>query len=277
MKSDTRRPKSNRFALFRSIFSQAHYSPILLAVTLVFLPFGLTARSQEDPDSPQAAIDKAMAGLKGVMRELSSLDESDKALAKSNQAQSDTGQMLKTTENRIRTVDGPKLTVRARLYDQNVTKITAGGCPPGGGVVPAALADRCNPLITASNEEHDRIVRAAQDLKDRLASIAKTRDAVTKTTLTNFARQKANQARREELQVTRRDLMTQIISRSLSLIANKAAAVRACESLTDEKAHCCLSIVSDGANPAQCDIELIYKVLENGGAFRSQAVVPRSR
>jgi hypothetical protein len=141
-----------------------------------------------------------------------------------------------------------------------------------GGRVPIALANRCNPLIAASNEEHDKIVKAYQDLKDRLATIAKTRDAVAKTTLANFDRQKTNRARREELQVTKRDLMGQIISRSLSVIANKAAAVKACESLAGEKAHCCLSVVSDGVNPAQCDVELLYQVLENGGAFQSRAV-----
>jgi len=273
MKSFTCPPELKPSVLSRGQFPRTRYSPFLLAVIVVLHLFGATARSEED--DPQAAIDKTIGQLKGTMRELSALDESDKALAKSNKAQSDTTQMLKNAEDKIRTVEAPRLNERAGRYDQNVAAIIASGCPMGGGRVPVALADRCNPLITASNTEHDRILKAAQDLKDRLATIAKTREAVSKTTLANFQKQKANQARREELQTTRRNLMAEVISRSMRVIASKAAAARACESLPDEKAHCCLSVVSDGANPAQCDVELLYKVFENGGAFRSAAVMPR--
>jgi hypothetical protein len=261
----------------RKAVSGGTHMRILLTIGLILMAVSSNAQSQEEPSAAQTAIDKAVADLKGTMREVSSLDNSDKALAKSNKVQSDTTGMLNRAENKIQTIEVPALTERGRLYDIHRQSLIDSGCPVDGGVVPEAVANRCNPLVRANNLEHERILKDLQNLKDRATTITKTRKAVSDTTLANAKKQKANNARREELQAAKLQLMAQVITRSLSLITDKSAAINACGSLPDEKAHCCLSVVSDGVDPNQCDVELLYKVLENGGALQTRAVVPQNR
>jgi uncharacterized protein YdcH (DUF465 family) len=259
----------------KDISGGAH-TRLLIALGIILLLVSSNAQAQEESGSAQALVDQAIAGLKGTMRELSSLDTSDKKLAQSNQAQTDTLGMLKRAEEKIKTVEVPALTERGRLYDIHRQSLIDSGCPVDGGVVPVAVANRCNPLTRANNIEHEKILADLQRLKARATDIENTRQAVYKTTLANAKQQKANNARRDELQAAKLQLMSTVITRSLSLIADKSAAMRACESLEAEKAHCCLSVVSDGANPNQCDVELLYKVL-SGGALQARVVVPQNR
>jgi hypothetical protein len=69
--------------------------------------------------------------------------------------------------------------------------------------VPRAIADQCNSKAQALNHEHAEIEADEKSMKGQLATIAKTRQAVTETTLANARQQKANNARRDELLVAK--------------------------------------------------------------------------
>jgi hypothetical protein len=247
----------------------------LLMISLMSIAMSTNAQSDGERSATQVAIDKARADLKDAMRELSSLDDSDKSLARSNRAQSDTTEMLNRSETKIKTIDLPAIQERGRLWDIKRQNVINSGCPADGGIMDPATADRCNSIVRPLNIERARILKDYQNLESRAASIQKTRAAVTKTTVENAQKQKANNARRDDLQTQKLQLMSQVITRSLSLIADKAAATNACQSLPAERAHCCLSVISDGVDPKQCDVELVYNVLDGAGIFQGGAVVPR--
>lgn len=236
--------------------------------------FPANAQSNGAPPDTYAAIHKLEAALQDSLMELSVLDDSDKKIATSNRTQVDTTKMLESTERSIKTEELPALQERARAADETRQRILDSGCPVGGGEVPAAVADRCNPLIRAHKAEVQDIFADMETVKTKLATVESTRRAVTETTLANANQKRINNNRRDELQAKRLRLLAGIISQSLALTKNKSPAADGCKALRHEKAACCLSVVWDGASPDRCDVELIYQVFETAGVFGTREVKP---
>lgn len=249
---------------------------ILLTITfLLAMVVAANAVQDKKQSDAQEAIDKIMAELKDTLAELSVLDESDKKLALSNKIQLETTEMLNRTENKIKHEDIPALQQRAREADEMRQQAIDSGCPPEGGKAPIDLANRCNPIVRAHRAKVDKILEDKEVIEGNLATIKETREAVSKTTLANAKQQKENNARRDQLKANKLGLYSQLITNSMSIAKAKAAAVNACKSLSGEQAHCCLSVVWDGANPERCEVELIYQVFEKAGIFSTTIIKPK--
>ena len=226
----------------------------------------------------QQELDELSAQLRDARKESTELDESDRKLAQSNQVQAETHRMLTRAEERIRAEEVPRIVERGRAADVTRQRIIDSGCPPHGGEVPLAVAQRCNPMIGAHAAEVQRIEADALELRNRLATIERTREAANETTIANARQQSANNARRNELQARQAQLRVQMIQRAVSAHEKRAKATEACKALTPlENAHCCLSVVSDGASPTRCGPEPIYQAFERAGVFGSAVVRPVSR
>lgn len=237
------------------------------------LPAGSQAASTQS--DAQAALDQMSAHLKAALVELTTIDESDKKLAISNQTQIDTTEMLNRSERKIKTEEIPALQERANAADIMRQQAIDMGCPPEGGEAPIDLANRCNPLVRAHRAKVEQIFKDMEVIKGNMATIENTRRAVSETTLANTKQQKANNDRREQLQATKLQLYGEMIRQSLTIVKNKSVANQACKGLPNiEEAHCCLSVIWDGANPNWCGIELIYKVFERSGIFSTREVKP---
>jgi DNA repair exonuclease SbcCD ATPase subunit len=248
---------------------------ILMVTMLMFaLVQPLRAQTGSTHSTAQEEDEQLFIELKGALKELTALDESDRKLAQSNQIQVETAQMLDRAEDKIRREEIPPLVERGRAADAMRQRIIDSGCPPDGGEVPIAVAERCNPLISAHRAEVQQIEANMTSIRSRMETIQNTRRAVSETTLANTRQQKTNNTRRDELQATKLRLYGQIITRSITIVENRAKASTACEKLGNEEAHCCLSVVWDGADPNRCSIELIYQVFERAGVFATREVRP---
>jgi hypothetical protein len=239
----------------------------------IVLPTGAqAANSQSDA---QAALDQIAVDLKAALVELTAIDESDKKLAISNQVQIDTTEMLNRSERRIKMEEIPALQERGKAADEMRQQVIDMGCPPEGGEGPIELVNRCNPLAEKHRGIVENILEDMKVIKESLATIESTRQAVSETTLANAQQQKANNYRRDQLQATKLQLYNKMISQSLAIAKNKSIASQACKALSDvEEAHCCLSVVWDGANPDRCGVELIYQVFQRNGIFGTREVKP---
>jgi hypothetical protein len=142
-------------------------------------------------------------------------------------------------------------------------------------VGPIDLVNKCNPLIREHKAKIKQILEDNEVIKSKLATIENTRRAVSETTLNNAKQQKANNNRREQLQATKLQIYGEMIRQSLAIVKNKSVASKACKDLPNkEEAHCCLSVIWDGVNPNQCNIELIYQVFGRAGVFGTRVVRP---
>jgi hypothetical protein len=248
---------------------------VLPAMPLMFV-IALTANAQTDQGqgSAQAALDRAMGDLKGTLSRLSALDESDKKLAASDQVQTDTTESLNRLEGMIKDEDIPAIAKKDRAYRIELKQITDSGCPTGGGTVPKALADRCNPLIDHLNTVYAEMAKDVERVTGQLVIIETTRKAVSDTVLANALQHKANNALRGDLAAERLKLWSQVIARAMAVGVRQQTASKACESLSDEAAHCCHSVVWDGEDPRHCDVELLVEVFAHAGVFSGGIVVP---
>jgi len=196
--------------------------------------------------------------------------------SKDNQRQIETSGMLDRSERRIRSEEIPAIVERGRHADVMRQNALNSGCPEGGGEVPIATANRCNPLVQAHRAEVERIEADVASIKQRLSTISAGREAVSQSTLANAQKQKENNARRQELDASQLQLQSQMAIRALAVAGNRGKATKACKAIKEnEEAHCCLSVVSDGANPARCGVKLIYRVFLDAGLFGTAAVVPQ--
>lgn len=253
----------------------------LLTTALVFamaLPVG-AARSQK-PDEAKAEIDRIRGEMKDALGEVTALDRSDRALAMSNQAQIDTTKMLKDIKNKVERVDMPALKEQDRLWSIKRQQYIDSGCPPQGGEMPPEVVKKCEPVRIALNAELSKIVADAEDLAKKLVFVDEGNAAVTATTLANVKKQKDNAARRYELETLQRTLEASLrrqyaarITASMKDLEKRAKAAQACTAIPDlEEAACCHQVVSDGRNPRQCNVPLIYEYFERGGAFQTPVV-----
>ena len=228
----------------------------------------------EDESGAQAALGKVLAGLQAAMGELTALDESDRQLAASNRTQVETTAMLDRAEHKITDEVAPALDRRGQEWNLARQQAVDSGCPPEGGETTPDIAARCNPIAHALNIKHKQIEDDLQAMIREATTIRDTRQAVSQTTVANALKQKANNARRADLQAVKEQLYNESIAAALRLVQGKAAASQACKALESERAHCCLAVVWDGVNPKQCDVGLLFKVFEKAGLFSTNVVTP---
>lgn len=239
---------------------------LLFAIALMFATI-LPANAQAEKSEIEIAIQNAMTVLRQIPGDLVVLDESNKKLAKSNQEQIDTTKVLDKQQHKIQYEEWPELSKKIDELNEKIARTRASGCPEERTAVAVELAIRCNALNAESRGERARLEAIQNNMNSQIQTINQKRQTVSSTTLANAAQQKRNNAALDDLQSKKLSLYAQVITRSMNLAKSKAIASQSCKSLTLEKAHCCLSVVSDGTNPAQCDVELLFKLFENAGAF----------
>jgi hypothetical protein len=251
----------------------------LIVALVVFVAPSMDGQ-QTKPSETQIAINKLRGQMAEPLAELSALATSDKALETSNRAQIDTSAMLERLERKIKTEQQPRLKARFDALEEKRRQYVDSGCPAGGGMLPSAVADRCNQERIPLNEELATLTKEDEALKSQLATIAATRQGVTDTTLSNFQKQKANAARREDLDALKLAQESQLRKLYLTGIAEvvkradlRGKAVKACEAISPlEESVCCLEVVNDERNPAQCNVPLIVRAFEKAGIFGTTIV-----
>lgn len=175
-------------------------------------PSATAPKKQTVQRADQAEIDKLLADLSDVLKELRAIDDSDKEIARSNQLQTDTTELLDRRENKIMHEDLPDLQQRAQKHDQERARIIASGCSEKAEFVPPEVANRCNPLIRKNNAERDELMTEAQALRDQKDQVDRERLAVSATTLANAQKQKQNNARRDDLLVSKNSLEEKLLA-----------------------------------------------------------------
>lgn len=234
------------------------------------------ANAQTDSDY-ELAVKKALAELKKVPADMAVLEASNKKLSQSDLAQIETSKMLDKQARRIKDVDAPALIKRAQEFDRKNKQTLDSGCSANATRDPA-LARRCNAANELARIEMAAIQAAQKSLENQVKMIGTTRAAVNKTTLQNADKRKKNNAAINDLEAKKLVLFSQVITRSMKVVKAKAAASSACKRLTNnEEASCCLKVVSDGSNPAQCNVPLLFKLFENAGVFSTSEVRPLAR
>lgn len=251
----------------------------LLTIILTFAATITTtaAQSEEKKSDAVIAVQNAMAELREVPNDMKLIDDSNKKLAISNQAQIDTTKMINALEQKIRNEDAPALMNRAKKFDANVQNVLNRGCGANQTTDPN-LAKYCNEENEKARIERDAILAAQATMTKQMQMIADTRKAVSDTTLANAEQTKKNNAAFNDLLAKKMALQSVAITRSMSIVKSRAIASKACKTLSPlEKASCCLSVVSDGRDPKQCDVELLFNLFEGAGAFRSTEVKPANK
>jgi len=250
----------------------------LLLAMMLMVATVLPANAQTEQSELEIAVQNAMTALRRIPSDLAVLDESNKKLARSNQEQTDTTQMLDKLQHKIQYGDFPALSKKIDELNEKIARTRASGCPEERTEVSVELANRCNALNAESRSERARLEVAQSNMNNQIKMINQTRQAVSTTTLENAAQQRRNNAALDDLQAKKLELYSQVITRSMNLVRSKAVASQSCKSLLPlEKASCCLSVVSDGTNPARCGVELLFKLFENAGAFSTTEVMPANK
>jgi hypothetical protein len=177
---------------------------LIIALSLSALPqpapqTGSDGTRQQQIDDTTAQLKNTILQLNNTLGDLEALDDSDAALKKSDQAQIETSQMIDKGLYKIEHEDIPGITERGRRWDNERQQYIDSGCPPGGGMVPAAVADRCNPIKDRLNAEREKLLADAQSVMNSKAEYERLREDVAARTLANAAQEKANNARREDL------------------------------------------------------------------------------
>ncbi|HEX9390759.1 MAG TPA: hypothetical protein VF928_05555 [Usitatibacteraceae bacterium] len=235
------------------------------------------AQSEEKKSDAETAVQGAMVELREVPNDMKLIDDSNKKLAISNQTQTDTTKMINALEQKIRNDDAPALMTRARKFDESVQNALSRGCGANQTTDPN-LANYCNTENEKARLERDAILAAQAAMSKQMQMIADTRKAVADTTVANAAQTKKNNAAFNDLLAKKMGLQSVAITRSMSIVKSRAIAGKACKTLSPlEKASCCLSVVSDGRDPAQCDVELLFNLFEGAGAFGSNVVKPGAK
>jgi hypothetical protein len=211
-------------------------------------------------------------GMKITMGEtltnLTALDDADKKIKQSDDDQIFVLAALNKIEARIINEDLPALQARANEADAVRQSIIDSGCPEGGGEVEASLAARCNALIDAHSVLVDGIVRDMEGLKSQMNTVVEGKQAVSETTMKNFAARKENDYQRGQLEQKKLQLQFDMVRKALEIPGRVAKASQVCASISDPyTAHCCLSVINDNKNPRDCGSEVIYNRFMQGGIF----------
>jgi hypothetical protein len=243
---------------------------MLLAMTLVFAT-AQTANAQtgKEKSDLEIAIQTSMRELVQVPKDMLLIDESNKKLAMSNQAQTDTTEMLNKQARKLQYEDAPAINKRIDEIQERARRLLASGCA-ADTTTDADLARRCNAANDQMAKERDAIKADQESLKQKAVWIGEMRKAVAVITLKNAAQQKKNNADYNDLVAKRLALFQDVITRSLRIAEKQAVASKTCGTLQPlENAHCCLSVVNDGKPARECaiGIEALYNLFKNGGVF----------
>ncbi len=242
---------------------------VLLAMSLVLVVAqGANAQARNESDL-EIAIRASMREVVQVSKDMVLIDESSKKLAISNQAQADTTEMVNKQARKLEYEDAPAINKRIDEIQERARQLLASGCAADTTTDPD-LARRCNAANDEMAKERDAIKADQESLAKKAAWIGEMRNAVTNTTLKNAAQQKKNNADYNDLSAKKLALFQDVITRSLSIVERRAAAIKTCAALENpENTHCCLSVVNDGKPASACDmgIEALYNQFKNGGVF----------
>jgi hypothetical protein len=203
---------------------------------------------QAPPKADQSEIDKALADLADLLKKKLVLDKSDQEIARSNQLQTATTELLDRRQDKIVHEDVPALNERGEKHNAGRRRIIASGCPGKGETLPRDVALRCRPLEDAWNREEDELEADAQSLKDQAAAIQNDRAAVSVTTLANAQKQKANNAERDDLLAKKKQLEATLLDLKNKIVSCTTILHR--RGVTCEKIKLqCGMVQFDGSDP----------------------------
>ncbi|MBZ5508921.1 MAG: hypothetical protein LAO78_25965 [Acidobacteriia bacterium] len=166
----------------------------------------VAAADQKDIDAVVAELNATVAKESDVSAQLTALDKSDAELKKSDQAQSDTSQMVQVQLNRLRNETLSAIQARGNAWDVKRQNHINSGCPAEGGRMPVDQANRCNAETDALMAERARILADADSAMKQGAQYESLRNAVSATTLSNAAKEKANNAQRDALNAQKAEM-----------------------------------------------------------------------
>jgi len=164
------------------------------------------AADQKDIDAVVAELNATVAKDADVSAQLTALDKSDAELKKSDQAQTDTSQMVQVQLNRLKNETLPAIQARANAWDVKRQNHINSGCPAEGGRMPVDQANRCNAETDALMAERARIMSDADSAVKQREQYESLRNAVSATTLSNAAKEKANNAQRDTLNAQKAEM-----------------------------------------------------------------------
>jgi hypothetical protein len=166
----------------------------------------VAAADQKDIDAVVAELNATVAKEADVSAQLTALDKSDAELKKSDQAQTDTSQMVQVQLNRLRNETLPAIQARGNAWDVKRQNHINSGCPAEGGRMPVDQANRCNAETDALMAERAKILADADFAMKQGAQYESLRNAVSATTLSNAAKEKANNAQRDTLNAQKAEM-----------------------------------------------------------------------
>ena len=166
----------------------------------------VAAADQKDIDAVVAELNATAAKEADVSAQLTALDKSDAELKKSDQAQTDTSQMVQVQLNRLKNETLPAIQARANAWDVKRQNHISSGCPAEGGRMPVDQANRCNAETDRLMAERATIMADADSAVKQREQYESLRNAVSATTLSNAAKEKANNAQRDALNAQKTEM-----------------------------------------------------------------------
>lgn len=162
--------------------------------------------NQKAIDAVTAELNATLNQFADISAQLTALDKADADLKKSDQAQIDTSQMVQKQLDKLKHETLPAIQARANAWDVKRQNHINGGCPAEGGVMPVGQANRCNAETDRLMAERAQIFSDADAAMKQGAQYEQLRDAVSGTTLSNAAKEKANNAQRDALNAQKAQL-----------------------------------------------------------------------
>lgn len=196
--------------------------------------------------------------IQGPLKELTALEEEEKKLRTSEQAQIFASEAEKKERARVER-EITQLKLEGEQADQMRQRTIDSGCPEHGGEVAIEVANRCNPQVRAHRELVERLAARMYSLKSQRDQVDQLRANISATVLANVQKRKQIDADRTRLTAERDRLQGLAIAELIK--RNKLGAARAC------KSECCHRVIYDGADPKQCGIGLVCESFERAGLF----------
>jgi len=198
--------------------------------------------------------------IQGPLKQLTVLEEEEKKLRTSEQAQIYASDEARKQRARVER-DIAQLKMEAAEADAMRQRAIDSGCPAEGGRAPIEVANRCNPLVDAHTAVVARLLQRMESLKVQENQVNQLRDSISATVFANAQKRKQIETDRARLTAERDRLQALAIAELIK--RNKLGAAKACTS------QCCRSVIFDGADPKRCGLSLVCQSFENAGLFSS--------
>lgn len=199
--------------------------------------------------------------IQDPLQKLKALDEDEKKLRTSEQAQIFASESVKAQRAQIQ-AEAAELQIAANGADRMRQDIVSRGCPEGGGTVPIEVANMCNPLVETHRNTVARITDRYNRLLERQGTVNQLAANISTTVLANVQERKRIDGQRSDLTAQRNGLQSRAISEVIS--RNKLAAAAAC------KSACCQRVIYDGADPQLCGTGVVCGSFQSAGLFGSK-------